>query len=262
MREFESTKWFNELESEHTPILIGYVGSKAHGTYRPPTDPNSVDDTDVMGLYIGSMAHYFGFGRKDVITRFEGKWDVVSYELKKFMGLLVKSNPNVISLLWLPENLYIKKTELGQRLIDNRNLFITKEAYKSYCGYAYSQLHKMEHLACEGYMGDKRKQLVEKFGYDTKNASHLVRLLRQGIELLSTGQLNVHREDNTYLLDIKDGKFKLDEIKAEATRLFSKMEEALIHSKLPNTPNKDVVEKLLVSILEDYFNELRYTKDA
>jgi len=36
-----------------------------------------------------------------------------------------------------------------------------------------------------GYLGDKRKQLVLKHGYDAKNAAHLIRLLRMGIEFLT-----------------------------------------------------------------------------
>ena len=61
----------------------------------------------------------------------------------------------------------------------------------------------MERNACKGYMGEKRKRLVEKFGYDTKNASHLIRLLRMGMEFLVDGELHVEREDAKELLRIK-----------------------------------------------------------
>jgi len=52
-------------------------------------------------------------------------------------------------------------------------------------------------------MGAKRKSLVEKFGYDTKNAAHLILLLRMGIEFLSVGVLHVKRHDAQELLEIK-----------------------------------------------------------
>lgn len=39
-------------------------------------------------------------------------------------------------------------------------------------------------------MGEKRKQLVAKHGYDTKNASHLIRLLRMGMEFLTVEEIN------------------------------------------------------------------------
>src|SRR6185369_17173804 len=77
-----------------------------------------------------------------------------------------------------------------------------------------------------GYMGDKRRGLVERFGYDTKNAAHLIRILRMGIEFLTEGTLYVEREDKQELLNIKQGLWTLDEVKAEAERLFALAQEA------------------------------------
>jgi predicted nucleotidyltransferase len=249
--DMKQTKWWADFNQQS--ILLGYRGSKTHGTYRPNTDPNSIDDIDVMGVVIGPPQSYYGFGRQDTFERMENPWDVVMYDVRKFVNLLCKMNPNVLSLLWLPSNFYIKIDPLGKRLIENRNLFVSKEAYKSFTGYAYSQLHKMEHGANLGYMGEKRKKLVEKFGYDTKNASHLIRLLKMGMEFLATGELNVMREDNTYLVDIKNGKYDLQYIKDESQRLFNLAEAALVNSKLPDHVDQDKAEKLLVGILQDHF---------
>jgi DNA relaxase NicK len=46
-----------------------------------------------------------------------------------------------------------------------------------------------------GYMGKKRRELVVRVGYDAKNAAHLIRLLRMGIEFLTEGTLYVERAD-------------------------------------------------------------------
>ena len=56
-----------------------------------------------------------------------------------------------------------------------------------------------------GYLGDKRKQLVLEHGYDSKNAAHLIRLLRMCKEFLATGEMIVFRPDAAELLDIKKG---------------------------------------------------------
>ncbi len=250
----KETKWFKEFESRS--ILLGYRGSKTHGTYRPNTDPNSIDDIDVMGVIVQEPAAYYGFGRQETYERMENPWDVVVYDARKFVNLCCKMNPNVLSLLWLPQNMYIKQNDLGKLLVARRDLFVSKQAYNSFTGYAYSQLHKMEHNATQGYMGDKRKKLIEKYGYDTKNASHLIRLLKMGIEFLSTGQLNVLREDNTYLVDIKNGKYDLPYIKAEADRLFKLAELALVNSKLPDKVDEAKAEKLLVEILQEHFLDM------
>ena len=110
-------------------------------------------------------------------------------------------------------------------------------------------------MAYEGYMGEKRKEIVDKFGYDTKNASHLIRLLRMAMEFLSTGELNVWRKDAPQLLEIKRGEWTLDKIKDESDRLFKLSEEAFLRSKLPVKPDYEKAEKLLINILKESFSD-------
>jgi hypothetical protein len=112
----------------------------------------------------------------------------------------------------------------------------------------------MTHCACEGYMGQKRKQLVERFGYDTKNAAHLIRLLRMAIEFLNESVFYVQREsDATQLLDIKMGKWTLEQVKAEADRLFQRAEAAYDKSTLPAQPDMAKINELTVSIVSRHF---------
>jgi len=249
MTPMKDTKWYAEFSER--AILMGFRGSQAHGTYRPNTDPTSIDDIDVMAILIQPKEAYLGFGRQETYERMEDPWDIVAYDVKHFVRLLCKQNPNVMSMLWMRRSDYQHISEAGQLLIDNRDLFISKDAYHSFTGYAYSQLHKMTHGANQGYMGAKRKQLVDKFGYDTKNASHLIRLLNMNIEFLSTGVLNVLREDNTYLVQIKRGEFPLDYIQAEARKLFDIAKAALANSKLPDHVDMGKAENLLVRILSE-----------
>ena len=42
-------------------ISLCWRGSVAHGMYVPKSDPDSIDDKDVMGIYIGPLEHYLGF---------------------------------------------------------------------------------------------------------------------------------------------------------------------------------------------------------
>lgn len=299
-------------------ISLCWRGSVAHGMYVPKSDPDSIDDKDIMGVYIGPLEHYLGFGRKDVYEQWEGEWDSVFYELKKFVGLLLNCNPNVLSLLWLKPNGIIYESLLGQRLRENRDIFVTKQAYHSFSGYAHDQFKKMisfnqeaqalmEQLEQQlasfgidpdsshdghslrrldgqpfvgattemmevvkryrgerrryysgGYMGQKRRELVRRVGYDAKNAAHLIRLLRMGIEFLTEGTLHVERADATELLDIKRGGWPLEKIKAEAERLFQLAQEAYVRSTLPPEPDRPRAERLCVEILSDY-HKLRMT---
>ncbi|MFQ5753910.1 MAG: DNA polymerase beta superfamily protein, partial [bacterium] len=104
---------------------------------------SELDDKDIMGVFVAPIEHYLGFGREEHKEVFLGEWDAVSYELRKLFGLLLKSNPNVLSLLWLPDKQIIYEYEAGRLLCENRDVFVSKVAYKSFDGYAMSQLKRM-----------------------------------------------------------------------------------------------------------------------
>ena len=296
-------------------ISLCWRGSVAHGMYVPQSDPDSIDDKDVMGLYIAPLEHYLGFGREDVYEKWEGEWDCVFYELRKFVNLLLNCNPNVLSLLWLKPNGIIYENAYGTRLREHRDLFVTKKAYHSFSGYAHAQFKKMisfnqeaqalmqqleEQLielgidpeSCDagdslrnlnggpfvgatpammevvkryrgerrryysgGYMGKKRRELVRRVGYDAKNAAHLIRLLRMGIEFLTEGTIYVERADAPELLEIKRGGWPLDKVKSEAERLFQLSQEAYVRSPLPAEPDRMRAEKLCVEMISEYHRQ-------
>lgn len=105
-----------------------------------------------------------------------------------------------------------------------------------------------------GYMGQKRRELVRRVGYDAKNAAHLIRLLRMGIEFLTEGTMHVERADAPELLDIKRGAWPLEKLKAEAERLFQLSQEAYVRSSLPPEPDRDRGERLCIEIISTYHN--------
>jgi len=252
-------KTIEELESYC--ILKGYRGSIAHGTY---DETMRYDDKDVMGVFVPPPNVIFGIDKMGTIEAMWDEklsqkktviWDIVYYTLPKYITLLLKQNPNVIMFLWLSEKHYIKKTLLGKLLIDNRSKFLSKKCYHSFCGYAHGQLHRMTHHSPTGKMGAKRKELVKRFGYDVKNASHLIRLLKMGLETLVTGEMLVERPDNNMLLDIKRGEWSLKEVLKKSDELFEKLDEALIKSKLPNHVDREFANNLCIKITKEFYNQ-------
>ncbi len=239
-------------------ILHAYRGSIAHGMYVPSSDPNSIDDKDTMSICVPPLDYYFGLkeyssrGTKEIKS---GEWDIVIYTLQKFINLLYKGNPNVLALLWLDPQHYIKIKAAGQLLIDQRELFVGKHVYHSFTGYAYSQLSRMERINFKGYMGEKRKRLVMKHGYDTKNAAHLIRLLRMGIEFLRDGIVQVTRPDADELLEIKRGGWTLEKVKSEAEHLFASAEEGYKRSSLPDKPDFEAVHRLGIEVAQMELSE-------
>lgn len=241
-------------------VFLAYRGSIAHGMYVPNTDPNSIDDKDLMGFCIPEDRHYFGLG----LDRFEQaevtykEWDSVVYELRKFVRLLVQLNPNVLSLLWNEPKYNILVEPAARQILENRRLFVSRKAYHSFSGYAHGQFQKMTHLAFQGYMGDKRKRLVDQFGYDVKNAAHCIRILRMGIEFLNEGELYVDRGakgDAPQLLSIKRGEWTLEQVKEEASRLFRRAEEAYDSCTLPYVVDTQRVDGLVTEIVRGYIQD-------
>lgn len=234
-------------------ILHTYRGSIAHGMYIPKSDPNSIDDKDTMAVCVPPPDYYVGlqsFARRGTREIKYREWDIVVYEAKKAINLLLKGNPNVLSLLWVSPNHYIKRTPAGDLLVENRQIFVGRHVYRSFVGYAHAQLHRMTHHAFEGYMGAKRKELVEKFGYDVKNAGHLVRLLRMGIEFLRDGELYVERHDAQQLLEIKRGEWALERVQEEASRLFRLAEETYLKCTLPKGPDRDRANEICMQVVQ------------
>lgn len=103
-----------------------------------------------------------------------------------------------------------------------------------------------------GYMGDKRKQLVLEHGYDSKNAAHLIRLLRMCREFMETGELTVFRPDADELLEIKRGEWPLEKVKAQADLAFEECRRARDASSLRDEPDRQGAEALLVNLLRKH----------
>lgn len=234
-------------------IVLAYRGSIAHGTYVPNSNPNSIDDKDILGIALPPKQYFFGLKSFEQFEKIEGEWDVLIYDFRKAVRLLMKSNPNILQILWTSDKYILKQTDIYQRLRDNRHLFVHKGIYKTFCGYSLGQLKKMENMAYNGYMGQKRKGLVDKFGYDTKNAQHLIRLLRQGIEFLQTGELIVERPDAEELKQIKLGAWSVEKVKREADKLFKQMEEAFLKSTLPDGCEAEKIHRLVAEINYEYY---------
>lgn len=230
---------------------MAYRGSVAHGMYIP----NSIDDVDLMGLNVPGRGYYHGldsFGHSDTVEIKQGHWDIVCYEARKAIRLLTQGNPNILSLLWLKDEHYLQLSTPAMLLIENRDLFMTQRLIPAFIGYAQGQLHRMQLNTFEGYMGEKRKSLVEKFGYDTKNAAHCIRLLRMGSEAAREGVLKVNRLsiDADELLAIKRGEFPLSEVKGMAENALMFMRQAEQDTVLPESPNLRKIHELTMAVIE------------
>lgn len=90
-------------------------------------------------------------------------------------------------------------------------------------------------------LGVKRKMDVEKYGYCRKSAAHAIRLVTQLTELMETGKMIFPRPDADLLFDIRNGKYKKDELEEMYKEVMSKAERTKDKSVLSDKPNKKKV---------------------
>lgn len=239
----------NGFRLEDHSIMMCRRGSQTHGT------DNEHSDEDYFGVVVPPVERLIGLSQFDNWKYPEEKeLDVNIFSFRKYVGLLIKNNPTVLETLWLRRDDYCNSgTKNAFRVVmQNRAMFSSLRAYHAFSGYAYDQLKRMTKGATNARMGAKRKAIVDKYGYDTKNASHLLRLYRMGIEFVETGELTVYRPDREELLAVKNGEWTLEAVKTEAEILHERMRNAKETSPLPKQPDISSIEKLMVGITWDY----------
>ena len=117
-------------------ILLGVSGSHGYGTNREGSD------VDLRGIALNGRSDLLGL---DTFEQFEDRiTDTVIFSFMKIIGLLINCNPNTIEILGLDDDQYVIKNGMGQELLDNRNLFLSKRAIASFGHYAGSQLRRLQ----------------------------------------------------------------------------------------------------------------------
>jgi len=125
-------------------VVLALMGSHSHGTYLPPQEPNAVDDIDLMGFVVPPIEFHLGLPRWEHWTLQVDELDVVLYSLEKAVRLLLKSNPNIVGLLWLRESEYVHRHPAFDTLRRQRDIFSSQAAAEAFAGYAADQLKRME----------------------------------------------------------------------------------------------------------------------
>ena len=95
----------------------------------------------------------------------------------------------------------------------------------------------------------KRFEIEKKYGFDSKHALHLYRLLTEGLEFLTTGRIIFPRPDRGVLLDIRNGVYSYDELMKMTSDFEDKINN--VQSSLPKKPNINKLKELYYEILKD-----------
>lgn len=246
------------LAREHL-VLLTRVGSTVHGC-----GVDGQDDEDQLGVCVEPPRTTLGLER---FEHFEwrsqptgarsgpGDLDLTVYALRKWTKLAVDGNPSILVPLFVPATDVIYASSLGVNLRLQASLFVSRRAGRRFLGYLRSQRDRL--TGRRGGM-TKRPELVERYGFDTKFAYHMIRLGFQGVELLATGRLALPMpvEEARWLRALRVGERTLD----EALELAGELEAELVHrilreSPLPDDPDLDAVNDFLTNAHLDHWEE-------
>lgn len=191
-------------------------GSFAHGTSTPTSDE------DWRGVFLLPNEAFLGLDR--AITTYEAPPDQVFWELGHFCRLLLKGNPNIVGMLWAPDDCVdTLVAEIFAPLVAKRGLFLHRGTVASYLGWAHAELRSIGKL----YKGN------------AKRLSHVPRLLWELQSMVQTGDLVVRPDADKVatILGIKTGATPYTEAVAIVGNLLLDVEAEIDrHGAFPHPP--------------------------
>jgi predicted nucleotidyltransferase len=248
---------------DNTEYLVT-TGSVAYGA------SEDTSDQDIQGFCIPMRDNVFphltgeivGFGKQ---TEPFGVWqqhhaidngkeyDFAVYSIVRFFQLAMDNNPNMVDLLFVPQDCVRHMTDTGFRVKAHRHLFLHKGIYFKMRGYALSQLYKMGSKTPQE--GGKREASVKEFGYDVKFAYHIVRLMLECEQALELYDIDLRRDREMYK-SIRRGEWTQEEIRDWFADKERHLEALYQKTQLPDVPNEKRLKELLLSCLEQHYGSL------
>lgn len=245
------------------------VGSQAYGTSlnSSGTDRDEkgvcIEDFDAFCPLGGQFEQYEyrtateRTGVKDAKSE-AGDLDLSIYSFRKYLQLATYGNPNIVELLFITGESLLKCTPEGLMLQALYPFIVSRQAAKRYLGYMEAQKQRL--LGERGQMRVTRTDLIETHGYDTKYAMHVLRLGFQGIELQETGKLVLPIEEptRTTLLDVRKGKYGLNEVLQLCGDLEAKLKDLVKLGPLMEFPDLARVETFMQKLYWENWSYRRH----
>jgi len=255
-----SPPWFMENNMQLEVIM----GSVAYGV------SSDTSDMDVYGFCMPPKDYIFPHLRGEILDfsspgkQFQNwqqhhihdkevrkEYDLSIYSIQRFFRLCMENNPNMVDMLFVPRRCVLHSTGVGELVRENRTLFLHKGCWHKFKGYAYGQLNKMRTKKPEG----TRIQIIEQYGYDVKFAYHVVRLINEVEQLLSTGDLNLE-SGREQLKAIRRGDWTMQQVTDYFESKEKHLEQAYADSSLPHSPDEEAIKNLLMNCIEHHYGSI------
>lgn len=128
-------------------------------------------------------------------------------------------------------------------------MHFNKDGYSVYCREYAEYWEWAEHRNEARY----QQTLAHGKRYDAKNMMHTFRLLTMAEEIALHQQVIVHRNDREFLLRIRSGAFEYNDLLKMADEKVGRIEELYKHAYLPDAPDMQKAEQVLVQIRESFY---------
>ncbi|MBR4222101.1 MAG: nucleotidyltransferase domain-containing protein [Victivallales bacterium] len=128
---------YDTLQNDTTGRVIfrGIWGSHAFGTATPESD------LDTLGVYVLEPETYLSLVEPPAQVSDEHN-DNRFYSLRNFLELAANANPNILDMLYLPDDCVLKTSPYWQMLQAKRDIFCSQKVCQTYCEYAMGQIKK------------------------------------------------------------------------------------------------------------------------
>ena len=180
---------FKEIK-ENGLLVYEYIrGSQAYGT------STSSSDTDTAGIFMEREEDLLGLGLELPEMVKDQRQDNVWFSFRKYMGLLLKANPNILESLYIPEKCILYEHPCMKILKDNRDVFISKLCFNPFLRYSLEQIKKARSLkkkiVCP--MTGPKKSVLDFVYHSYKQGSRPVQdwLSEMGLDQRYCGLVNI-----------------------------------------------------------------------
>lgn len=242
--------------------LLAITGSESYGISDGKSDKDLSGITFPPREYLFSESAGFikGFGtpppnfevyQEHHIKDEDKEYDLTVYSIVKLFELARVGNPNIIDFLFVRDTSIIHITKAGLHIRDNRKLFLSKDIYSRFRGFAFNHIRNMKSYKAVG----KRKDIIDEFSFDVKDASHVVRCMLACQDILRDYDYDVQKHKDM-VKGIRRGEWTYEQV----TEWFAKMEPILEQnkqdSKLPDHADESALRKVLLECLEIQYGRL------
>jgi uncharacterized protein len=126
----------DDLKSRGLILFECISGSRSYGTDLPTSD------TDIKGVFALPEADFYGLNYVEQVSNPSN--DVVYYELKRFVELLYRNNPNLLEMLNVPPDCVLTRHPVMDLI--RSETFLSRLCQATFAGYAMAQIKKARGL--------------------------------------------------------------------------------------------------------------------